>query len=290
MSGRSRRGLWLSVAAGCCFVSAIAAVACAGPSSDTALRSGRDGSMTFRVLQMNLCDSGIAGCYTGRSVAEAAAVIRAQRPDIVTLNEVCRDDVSALELTMAHAEHGSVVTRAFQAAREQRTGDPFVCRNGQQYGIGLLAGVRPPSRGFTTFGGRYPAQDPADTEKRVWLCVHAIARFYACTTHLSSTSPVIAISQCRYLMNTAIPTVGTQDWPDPLILGADLNLSDGQSPNAQSCMPPGFERADDGGRQDIVVSASIRVRSSTSINMHGTTDHPALLADLATDRRHRPTH
>lgn len=289
MSGRARRGLWRSVAGGC-FVSAIAAVACAGPSSDTTLRSGGDGSMTFRVLQMNLCDSGIAGCYTGRSVAEAAAVIRAQRPDIVTLNEVCRDDVSALEQTLSNAEHGSVVTRAFQAALEQRTGDPVRCRNGQQYGIGLLAGVRPPYRGFTTSGGRYPAQDPADTEKRVWLCVHAIAHFYACTTHLSSTSPVVAISECRYLMNTAIPTVRTQKRPDPLILGADLNLSDGQSPNAQSCMPPGFERADDGGRQDIVASASLRVTSSTPINMHGTTDHPGLLADLATDRRHRRTH
>jgi hypothetical protein len=114
--------------------------------------------MTLRVLQMNLCDSGIAACYTGRSVAEAAAVIRAQRPDIVTLNEVCRDDVSVLEHTLSDGEHGSVVTRAFQAALDQRTGDPVRCRNGQQYGIGLLAGVRAPYRGFTTFGGRYLAR------------------------------------------------------------------------------------------------------------------------------------
>jgi hypothetical protein len=258
--------------------------ACAGGSSDMTLGSGSGGSTTLQVLQMNLCDSGIAGCYTGRSVAEAAAVIRAQRPDIVTLNEVCRDDVSVLEQTLSHAEHGSVVTRAFQPALDLRTDDPVRCRNGQQYGIGLLVSVRPPYRGIATFGGRYLVQDPADTEKRVWLCAHAIAHYYACTTHLSSTSPAVAISQCRYLLDVAIPTVRTQNRPEPLILGADLNLTDHGLPNAQSCMPPGFVRADDGGRQDVVVSPSLSLTSSRSINMHGTTDHPGLLADVATDR------
>lgn len=282
---RSRRGLWRSVATGCCLVSAIALTACAGGSGNMTLRSGAGGSVTFRVLQMNLCDSGIASCYTGRSVAAAAALIRARRPSIVTLNEVCRDDVSVLERILSDAEPASVVTRAFQATPEPRTDDPVRCRDGQQYGIGLLAGVRPPDRGFTTAGGHYPAQDPADTEKRVWLCVHAITHFFACTTHLASTSSAVAISQCRYLMGTAIPAVRTRNRSDPLILGADLNLSDGRSPNAQSCMPPGFMRADDGGRQDVVVSASLTVTSSRSINMHGTTDHPGLLADLATDRR-----
>lgn len=279
MSGRSRRGLRRSAAGGCCLVSAIALAACAGASSDVTHRFGDGRSMTLRVLQMNLCDSGIAGCYTGRSVAEAATVIRSAQPDVVTLNEVCRNDVSVLEQTMSDALHGSVVTQAFQPALEQRTGDPVRCRNGQQYGIGLLAGVRP-HRGLATFGGRYPAQDPADTEKRVWLCVHATGRFYACTTHLSSTSPAVAISQCRYLMDTAIPAARKQNRPDPLILGADLNLTDNGSPNAQSCMPPGFVRADDGGKQEVVVSAPLTVTSSSSINMRGTTDHPGLLAEV----------
>src|SRR4051812_5360187 len=43
-----------------------------------------------RLLQLNLCNSGIAACYTGRSVAEAATVIRAEAPDLVTLNEICQ--------------------------------------------------------------------------------------------------------------------------------------------------------------------------------------------------------
>lgn len=281
MVGRSRRGLWRSIAGGCSVASVIALAACGAASSS--------GSMTLRVLQMNLCDSGIASCYTGRSVAEAAAVIRAQRPDIVTLNEVCRDDVSMLERTLSDAEPGSVVTPAFQATPEPHNDDPVRCRNGRQYGIGLLAGVRPPYRGFTTFGGHYPAQDPADTEKRVWLCVHAIAHFYACTTHLSNTSPTVAIRQCRCLLGTAIPATGTHNQPDPVILGADLNLTDDKPPKASSCMPPGFVRADDGDRQDVVVSASLRVISSRLIDLHGTTDHPGLVVDLATDRRHGHT-
>ena len=32
---------------------------------------------SVRVLQLNLCNSGIAGCFTGRSTAVAAAAIRA---------------------------------------------------------------------------------------------------------------------------------------------------------------------------------------------------------------------
>lgn len=284
MSGRSRRRLWRSVAGGGCLVVVIA-LACAGASSDVTLRSGAGGPPTVRVLQMNLCDSGIATCYTGRSVAEAAAVIRAERPEIVTLNEVCRDDVSALKQALADADHGRVVTGAFQGTLVQGTSDPVRCRNGQQYGIGLLAGIGPPYRGFTAVGGRYQAQDPPDIETRVWLCGHAIAHFYACTTHLSSTSSAVAISQCRYLMDTAIPTLRTPNRPDPLILGADLNLTASRSPTVQSCLPQGVVRTDDGSRQDVVVSASLRVTSSASINMHGTTDHPGLLADVATDNR-----
>ena len=46
-----------------------------------------------RVLQLNLCNSGIAACYTGRSTAEAATVIHAEIPDLVTLNEICQGDL-----------------------------------------------------------------------------------------------------------------------------------------------------------------------------------------------------
>src|SRR3954471_5826586 len=51
---------------------------------------------TFVVLQMNLCNSGMAvgSCYSyGRAVDEAVGKIHRYRPELVTLQEVCRDDV-----------------------------------------------------------------------------------------------------------------------------------------------------------------------------------------------------
>jgi endonuclease/exonuclease/phosphatase family metal-dependent hydrolase len=235
---------------------------------------------TFRTLQMNLCDSGLAPCYTGRAVGEAAKIIRATRPDIVTLNEICSDDVSILARTLGRAEPGGLLISEFEAVAQPRAGRHVVrCRNGQAFGVGLLVHAGPPYRGYTVSGGTYPSQDEADTEKRVWLCVHALGHFYACTTHLASTSAKVALSQCRYLMNTAIPTLRIHDRRDPVILGADLNLPDNQQPNAQSCMPHGFVRMDDGSRQDVVASA-LHVASGRSIDMYGTTDHPGLLVDV----------
>jgi endonuclease/exonuclease/phosphatase family metal-dependent hydrolase len=229
---------------------------------------------------MNLCDSGIAACYTGRAVTEAAKVIDAERPDIVTLNEICSDDVSMLARTLKRAEPGGRLISEFKAVAQPRAGRHVVrCRNGEAFGVGLLVHAGAPYDGYTVAGGTYPRQDAADTEKRVWLCVHAIGHFYACTTHLASTSVTVALSQCRYLMDTAIPALRIHDRTDPVVLGADLNLRDSQRPNAQSCMPHGFVRTDDGGRQDVVASPPHAV-SGRSINMFGTTDHPGLLVEV----------
>lgn len=280
----ARRRLHRSVAAGCCVVSCLALAACTSGASSNTTQRARSGSVMLRVLQMNLCNSGIASCYTGRSVAEAAAVVRAERPDIVTLNEVCRDDVSVLQRALSGVEPGSIVTPAFRATPDQRTGKPFRCRNGEQFGIAVLARVRSPDRGHTIFGGRYAAQDPADTEQRVWACVRETGHFLACTTHLSSTSRAVAVGQCRYLMDVAIPALRRRSPTEPVILGADLNLSSGGTPNAQSCAPPGYVRTDDGSRQYIMASAPFTVSSRRTIDMRGTTDHPGLLADLAEDR------
>ena len=286
MSGRSRRKIRRSAAAARCVVLAVAAAGCGSAASDTTPSFQRSGSATLRVLQANLCDSGIAGCYTGRAVAEAVATIRAEQPDIVTLNEICRGDLSVLKRALSDTAHGGVIASAFEAAVEPSSRDAVRCRNGQRYGIGVLARLEPPDRGYTTSGASYPDQDPADTEQRVWLCVHAIAHFAACTTHLTNTSRAVAFSQCRYLMGIAIPAVRADNPNDPVIVGADLNLSGGQSPNVQSCIPPSFVRTDDGGTQDIVASAPLTITATRSIDMHDTTDHPSLLVDLAGDRRH----
>jgi endonuclease/exonuclease/phosphatase family metal-dependent hydrolase len=275
MAGRSYRGLRRSVAVVACVVCA-AALLTGSSAAATVLHK------PLRVLQMNLCGSGIAGCYTGRSVTEAAAVIRAEVPDVVTLDEVCRDDVYALDQTLVDVYRGAVAW-AFKAAADRRTAGEFRCRNGQPYGIGLLVHIPAPSHGYPTYttdSGIYPVQDTGDPEERVWLCVHAIANFYACTTHLASTSPTVALAQCGYLLGVAIPSMRSRGGYEPTVLGGDLNLTYGGAPDLRSCVPSGYRREDDGAVQQIVATTDFTISSSRLIGMDGTTDHPSLLVAL----------
>ena len=152
----------------------------------TTAGSAPDGRV--RVLQMNLCNSGLAGCYTGRAVATAVEVIRAQTPDVVTLNEVCRADVAVLERALGAG------TSAFRPAMDRRTGEAVRCVDGEPYGIAVL--TRRPAT--LTTGGIYPTQNPADTEQRAWLCLDTTA-FAACTTHLDNGDAAVARAQCDYL-------------------------------------------------------------------------------------------
>ena len=238
-----------------------------------------------RVLQMNLCDSGIAGCYTGgSSVIRAAALIRALHPDVVTLNEVCRGDVSVLERAMSAAHRSMRVASAFKPAKDRVTNAPYRCVNGQQFGDGVLALVSNAAPGHRISGGIYPIQDPTDPEERVWLCIDLANRFSACTTHTASTSTAVALAQCRYFFNSVVPRMRRHGGGEPVILGADLNLPAGDSPSPQACLPPGYQREDDGARQDVVAGPGFVVRSRRLIDMRSTTDHPGLLVEVELPR------
>jgi hypothetical protein len=271
VAGRSYRTLRRAAAVVTCLVAATALLT-GSPAA------GSGAARPFRVLQMNLCDSGMAGCYTGRSVAEAAYVIRADAPDLVTLNEICADDVVTLARTMADVFGEDAVAHAFQAAEDRRTGGPFRCRNGQPYGIGLLAHISSP--GYTTYGGIYPTQDTHDPEERAWLCVDAAADFYGCTTHLANTSTAVALAQCVYLLDVAVPAVRLRGGYRPTVVGGDLNLRYGGTPDVRACVPSAFLRKDDGGVQHVVATPDFRVTWSRSSGMAGTTDHPSLLVGL----------
>jgi hypothetical protein len=235
-------------------------------------------------LQFNLCNSGIAPCFTGRSVATAAVVIRHERPTIVTLNEICRGDLSALKRAMP-AARGAYVAAAFEPARDRDTHRPFPCVNGEQYGIGVLASVPSSVAAPHVYSGVYPIQDPGDPEERVWVCIDAVGAYVACTTHADDGSTTVALAQCRYFLSSAVPMIRTQDTADPMILGADLNLPAGGRPSPQSCLSPGYVRADDGARQDVVAGPGFTLRTRTVIDMHGTTDHPALFVELGRSGR-----
>lgn len=233
----------------------------------------------LRVLQLNLCASGIAGCFTGRSVDQAAEVIRAAGPDVVTLNEVCENDVRVLERALARV-HGDHVVSMFKAAPDRRTDDATRCRSGQAFGIGLLARVTDPVLGYTTYSGIYPTQDLADPEIRVWLCLYTVGGFYACTTHLANTSSAVALAQCRHLLNISIPALRVRHGYQPTVVGGDLNLRYGAQPDVRPCLPPGYFRLGDDGVQHIVATSDFLVSSFAAIGMGGTTDHPGLFVSI----------
>ena len=136
-------------------------------------------------------------------------MIRAEIPDLVTLNEICRDDLSILQQALSDVAPGAGVISAFQAAGDRRTGEAYRCRNGQQYGIGLISRW-PAAPGSSAGGGIYPVQDAEDPEERAWLCMRDISTaattptMIVCTTHLAYTKREIAAAQCRYLFGTVI--------------------------------------------------------------------------------------
>lgn len=287
MAGRSASGLWKALAVGCaasCITWLSGAAAPNLPASSLSL-GGRSVASTVHgpgvgVLQLNLCDSGIATCFTGRSVAKAAAVIRAERPAIVTLNEVCRDDVFDLRRVMSRIATARTVAATFEPAEDRRTNRAFRCANGELYGIGVLASIPSAAAGWHSYRGLYPTQNPFDPEERVWLCIDVVAAYFACTTHTASTSSAVALAQCRYLLNSAVPMIRARAGGAPVIVGADLNLPAGGLPDPQSCLPHGYQRVDDGSRQDVITSSGFALRSRTVIDMHGATDHPGLFATL----------
>jgi hypothetical protein len=241
------------------------------------------GETTVRVLQMNLCNSGRASCFTGRAVSTAAAVISHNRPDMVSLNELCRDDVDVLKRALSAITHDAPVASAFMAAQDRHAKAPVRCQNGQEFGDGVLA-VRPSARGSSSSSGVYPIQDPGDVEERVWVCIDLARQYSGCTTHTASTNPAIALAQCRYLLSSTVPELRRHDRGEVIVAG-DLNLAVDGSPNPQACLPRGYQRADDGALQYVVASPGIAIQSHSVIDMGGATDHPGLLVDLVLSRR-----
>jgi hypothetical protein len=238
------------------------------------------GETAVRVLQMNLCNSGRADCFSGgRAVSTAATLIDQHRPAMVSLNEVCLDDVQVLKQTMSTTFPAAVIASAFKSAQDS-THAPVRCLNGQQFGDAVLAVVPPRARGFRSDSGVYPDQDPNDPEERVWVCIDLATQFSACTTHTASTSRSVALAQCRYLLSSVAPMLGHRDGGDPIVVGADLNLPALGSPSSRSCLPRGYTATDDGALQDVVVSSGVLTRAHSAIDMRGTTDHPGLLVDV----------
>lgn len=150
---------------------------------------------SFTLMQMNLCLSGLAGCYGKAAypavVREAVARLHDTHPDAVTFNEVCRRDAARIaRRTGYHLRFSRVIY----------LGAPLRC-------------IRPGGRGL--FGDAVLTKAPIDAsdnrafaaqagiEQRRWLCVSTRLDVDVCTGHLSTRHSTTAAAtndaQCAEL-------------------------------------------------------------------------------------------
>lgn len=245
---------------------AVLSLALLGCASSVTASTTASAATSVRVLQLNICHSGVAGCFTGESVmTKAVSVIASVRPHVLSVNESCSGDVERLRAAMGQA-------RALFVAAERQDGTAVRCVNGQQYGNIVL--VADSLAGGSAATGRYAAQDGSN-ELRTWACLPA-GSLSACTTHLSARSGSTALAQCRELMARAVGYAATA----PVVVSGDMNLRYGGSPNVQDCNPSGFYRKGDGSVQHVFASTNLTFTSGRTISMSGTTDHPAWLVTV----------
>lgn len=219
----------------------------------------------FDVLQLDLCRAGAPGCSSDETSVDASIdVLRQRKPALVTLNEVCAHDITKMSsATGYHAE--------FTPARDA-AGAPAPCSDGRgDYGIAVLAH---PDLGAVTGEVTervFAAQDGGE-EHQVMLCA-PFSGLAACTSQLSEHDPETAARQCGELTGAA----GALS--RPTVLGGDLNLRRGGTPDVTDCVPSGWWRTGDGGVQHVLGTADYGLRGSRQLPVPGT-DLPGLLVAL----------
>jgi endonuclease/exonuclease/phosphatase family metal-dependent hydrolase len=235
------------------------------------------GEQAYTLMQMNLCLSGLAGCYRKADypavVGEAVTRIRQARPDAVTLNEVCRSDVRWIaRRTGYHLRFSGVV-----------------------YEGELLRCIQPDRRGL--FGDAVLTEAPVEStdsqefvaqsgpERRRWLCVATRAQVDVCTTHLNTRETFEAPAndaQCAELAALLLRRAAART----VVFGGDLN-------RRAPCAPAGMWTQTDRsahqapGLQHIYGSRALQPPSAEVLPaVH--TDHDVLLVrgDVTNPRRH----
>jgi endonuclease/exonuclease/phosphatase family metal-dependent hydrolase len=242
---------------------ALALSGCGGSSGASGAAAAPGTSYTL--MQMNLCLSGLAGCY--RKVAypavveEAVTRIRAAHPDAITFNEACRTDVARIaRRTGYHLRFSRVLYR------EKR-----------------LRCVRPGGRGLfgdavlteaaveRTDNHDFKAQ--SGIERRRWLCV-GTRDVDVCTAHLNTRSSVeIAGNDAQCVELAAL--LARRASARTVIFGGDVNRH-------PSCAPDGLWTRTDStadqapGLQHVYGSAALGSPSAKVVPATHT-DHDVLL-------------
>jgi endonuclease/exonuclease/phosphatase family metal-dependent hydrolase len=221
---------------------------------------------TYTLMQMNLCLSGIAGCYRKvdypAGVQEAMVHIREAHPDAVTVNEACSRDVAWIaRQTGYHLRFSRVIYN--------RKPLPCVHPGGRGlFGDAVLTKAAIESGESRTFEAQ------AGPERRQWLCISTRVGVDVCTAHLASheTDEVAANApQCAELR----ALLARRGAARAVIFGGDVN-------GRASCAPHGFwTRTDrfahqDPGSQQVYGTAAFRSPSARAVPARHT-DHDVLL-------------
>jgi len=223
-------------------------------------------SSAYTLMQMNLCLSGRADCYDKgaypAAVDEAVATIRESHPDAVTLNEVCRRDVTRIaRRTGYHLRFSRVI-----------------------YGGRRLRCVRPDGRGL--FGNAVLTKTTIESvaqrdfraqagpERRRWLCVTTRGEVDVCTAHLNTRSTIeIAGNDAQCVELAAL--LARRASARTVIFGGDVN-------RRRTCAPDGVwtrtDRSADqaAGLQHVYGSDALRSPSAEVVPAKHT-DHDVLL-------------
>jgi endonuclease/exonuclease/phosphatase family metal-dependent hydrolase len=224
------------------------------------------GSSTYTLMQMNLCLSGLAGCYGKVAypavVEEAVARIREAHPDAVTLNETCRNDVARIaRRTGYHLRFSRVIYRG-ERLRCVRPGGRGL------FGDAVLTEAAIQSADSQDFAAQ------AGIERRRWLCVITRAAVDVCTAHLNTRSSIEVAgndAQCVELAALLARRAAART----VAFGGDVNRHD-------SCAPDGlWTRTDRSahqapGLQHVYGSGALRSPSAQVVPaLHS--DHDVLL-------------
>ena len=246
---------------------AVAVAACAAVVTLPTDAPARGPGTSYTVLQMNLCLSGISGCYPRTAypdvLDEAAAQVVDHDPQVVTLNEACSGDARAMaERTGYHLRFATV-----------------------RYGAGALPCVKPGGRGVfgiavltkapivSSRGRAFSAQ--ADFEERRWVCATTTRAVTACTSHLSTRGTTSAArvndAECRELRTV----LARYDAAGTTVFGGDLNR---QTPCAPRTMWTTEDAAagQSSGIQHVYGSRTLAA-PTTEVRAAVHTDHDFLL-------------
>jgi endonuclease/exonuclease/phosphatase family metal-dependent hydrolase len=256
----------LSLAAlGCAL--ALALTGCSRSSgAATAKAVPRPAGSMYTLMQMNLCLSGLAGCY-GKvqypvGVVEAVARIRAGRPDAVTLSEICSGDVALIaRRTGYHLRFSSVI---YHGERQ-----PCIRPRGR----GLFGDAVLTKAAIETAASRaFKAQ--AGPERREWLCVSTRVGVDVCTSHLASEElDEVAANEPQCTELTAL--LARRAVGRTVIFGGDVN-------RRPSCAPHDFWTRTDGsahqnpGDQHVYGTGALRSPTARVVPA-AHTDHDVVL-------------